>query len=68
MNKFHGKYLVELGGIVLISFEMTPNHSLEPLSFDKGSGKSAWVEQHVLNVPSEHVPVPHAEMEELVSP
>ena len=68
MKDFHGQYLVELGRVVSIPLEMTPHHRLKPFSFDIGPGKSAGVEQRFLNVPGEGIPVPNAEMEDLVSP
>lgn len=50
MQKFQGQYLVNFGGVVSISLEMTMNHSLEAFSFNIRPGKGARVEQHLLNV------------------
>jgi len=59
---------VDLGGVVPVTLEVTPNHLFQPLSSNIRPAKTARVEQHFLNVPSEHIPVPDPEMEDLVSP
>ena len=59
---------MELAGVVSISLEMTADHGLEAFALDIRPGKTTAVEQHFLNVASEGIPVPDAEMEGFVSP
>ncbi len=59
---------MDLGRVVSISIEMTLHDGLKSLSFNIGPRKTAGVEQHFPNVPSQGVPVPDAEMEDLVPP
>src|SRR2546428_11631311 len=68
MQEFEGQDLVDLGGVVPVSLEVSLNHSLEPARFEIRPGKSAWVQKHFTNVPGEGVPVPDPEMVELVPP
>ena len=67
VKEFQGKCLVKFGGVVSIPLEMTPNHSPETFLFDIRPGKGARVEQHLLDVSGQGIPVPNPEMEGFVS-
>ena len=67
MNKFQGQQLMDLGGVVPVTLEVTPNHLLQPFSFNIWPAKTARVEQHFPNISRECISVPDPEMEDLVS-
>lgn len=67
VNQFQGQHFVEFGRVVTIPFNVAAHYSLEAFAFDIGSGERALVEQHLLKIPGQGIPVPDAEMEGLVS-
>src|SRR5438876_7599409 len=66
MQEFQGQHLVDLGGVVPVSLEVSCNHGLKSARFEIRPGKSASVQKHLTNIRREDVPVPDPEMVELV--
>ena len=53
-------------GVVSVSLDVAPNDALDSIPFEVWTGKCPRIEQHFLNVLREGIPVPDAEMVELV--
>src|SRR5437879_2531943 len=68
MRKFQSQQLVDLSGVVTISVYVPFYDSFESACLEIRPGKTARIEQHVPDVAGERVPVPDAEMVELVPP
>ena len=66
MKEFRRQQLVNLHRVVPISSEMTPYHGLELVRGEVRAGKRPRLEQHFPNVVGQGVPVPNAEMGNLV--
>src|SRR6266850_3177758 len=66
LDEFEGQYLVDFGGVVTVSFEVSLNYCLKPVRFEIWPRKTAWVQEHVANIAGEDVPVPDPKMVELV--
>jgi hypothetical protein len=66
MQQFQGKELVNVRGVVAISFEVPQYSGLDALAFEVRTRKRARVEQHVPDVSGECISVPDAEVIELV--
>ena len=66
MQELQRQHLVDLRGVVPVSFEMSSHHRFKPVRFEVRPGERPRVEQHLLNILGEGIPVPDAEMVELV--
>ena len=66
MQEFQGQHLVDLGGVVPVSLEVSRNYGLEPPRFEIRPRQSASVQKHLTNIWSEGVPVPDPEVVELM--
>jgi hypothetical protein len=66
MQQFQGKELVNVRGVVAISFEVPQDSSFDAFAVEVGTRKRPRVEQHVPNIPGQCVSVPNAEVIELV--
>src|SRR3979409_2811063 len=53
-------------GIVPGSTKVAPHHAFDAVPFKVRPGKRPWVEEHFPNIAGERVPIPDAEMIELV--
>ena len=66
MQKFQGKELVNVGGVIPVSFEVPLDCCLDAFAVEVGTRKRPTVEQHVPNIPGECISVPNSEVVELV--
>src|SRR5260370_19978356 len=62
MYQFQSQHLVDLDGVVSISFEMTSDDVFDGTPLEVWPGKCPRVEQHFTNVLSEGTSVPDSEM------
>ncbi len=67
MDEFQRQYLMDFGGVVPVSFDVTSHHRFEGIPLEVRPGKSSWVEQHFANVLGKEIPVPDPEMGKFVS-
>src|ERR1019366_754887 len=67
MLKFKRQQPMNLGSVVAVSLEMALHHGFNGAALDIGSRKSAWIEKDLLDVGSERVSVPDAEVTEFMS-
>ena len=68
VNEFQCQKFVQLSRVVSVPFEMAVDHHLEPFSFDIGPGERPLVEQDLLDISGQNIPVPNTKMECLVPP
>src|SRR5271156_879505 len=66
MDEFQSKRLVNLVRVIPVAFQVALNHVLQSLPFNVWSAQTAWVEQHLPNIPGKGVAVPDPEMERFV--
>jgi hypothetical protein len=66
MQQFQGKELVNVGGVIPVSFEVPQDRSFDAFAVEVGTRKRPRVEQHVPNVSGECISVPNSEVVELV--
>ena len=66
MKEFEGQHLVNLEGVVSVSFEVSLNNSLESMRLEIGPGKAARIEEHISNIARKRIPIPDAKVVELV--
>src|SRR4029077_12720789 len=59
MQQFQGKELVNVRGVVAISFEVPQDSSFDAFAVEVGTRKRPRVEQHVPNIPGQCVSVPN---------
>jgi len=68
MQELQRQHFVDFAGIVPVAFEVAPHHGFEAFPFEVWPGQRPRVEQHFPNVLGEGIPIPDAEMAELVPP
>jgi len=68
MQELQGQHLVDLSGVIPITFEVASHRRLDRVSFEIRSAKGSRIQEDILNVPREGIPVPDPEMVEFVPP
>ena len=66
MKQFQGQHLMDRSGVIAVSFEVAPHNGFERSPFDVRPGECQRVEQHLLDILEESIPVPDSEMVILV--
>src|ERR1700687_9118 len=66
MYEFQAQHLMDLGGVVPISFEVPRHNCLYHSLVEVRPGQRCMVEQHLPNVPRQCIAVPHTVMGEFV--
>lgn len=66
VEQLQSQQLMDLGGVVLVSFKVATYHSFQTRSLDVRPGECPVIQEHFTNVFRKLVPIPDPEMQQLM--
>src|SRR5579864_3264407 len=67
VQELEGEHLMDLGGVIPVSSDVPSYHGLDFLSGDIRSGKAPRIKEHVFEIGSQEIAIPHAKVECLMA-